>query len=551
MDRDIEWADVLVVGSGAAAMAAALTAAAGGLETVVLEKSAWLGGTSAMSGASTWVPANRHMREAGIADSEEEALTYLRAASPEGWAEEEDPLWQAYVKAAPRMLDFLEAETPLRFSPTEEADPLAEFPGGKTGGRNLSIEPLRTRVAGAFARRIRPTPIFHIFTYVEMTVAGTYHHPIKAVLALGPRLLWRWITGRRGQGTALIAGLTAGCLAHGARIELGARVVELETEPESGGVTGAVVKGAGGARRRFGARRGIVLATGGFEWNDALREKYFPGPTDWICSPRANEGDGQLLAERVGARLARMDQANIHPAVPTFYEGRLHGVPVAYHAEPHSIIVDRTGRRFVSELNYNLGEALDERDPATGEAVRLPAWLIADRRFLGRSLAFRWFAAKDKSWLRKAPSLDALAEATGLPAAALKDEIARFNRFCEAGKDTDFRRGESANERLRAGGDPRNSLKPILRPPFVAIPMNRVILGTKGGPRTNDQGQVLRPDGSVIAGLYCAGNAMANPFGTRSLGAGTTIGPGMTWGYICAQTMLRDNRSLGAERQGR
>jgi 3-oxosteroid 1-dehydrogenase len=111
--------------------------------------------------------------------------------------------------------------------------------------------------------------------------------------------------------------------------------------------------------------------------------------------------------------------------------------------------------------------------------------------------------------------------------------------------DNDFHRAESANERLRAEGDPRNSLKPILQPPFVAIPMNRVILGTKGGPRTNDQGQVLRPDGSVITGLYCAGNAMANPFGTRSLGAGTTIGPGMTWGYICAQAMLRENRSLG------
>ncbi|MBT5413279.1 MAG: FAD-binding protein, partial [Rhodospirillaceae bacterium] len=539
---------------GAAAMAAALTAAAGGLDVVVLEKSPWLGGTSAMSGASTWVPANHHMRAAGLEDSEADALAYLRAASPEGWAEEEDALWRAYVAAAPRMLEFLEAETPLRFRPTGEVDPLAEKPGGKTGGRNLSIEPLRKRVAGRFARRIRPTPIFHIFTYIEMTLAGTYHHPFKAVFALGPRLLWRWITGRRGQGTALIAGLTAGCLAHGCRIELDARAVELETDPETGGVAGVVVaSGAedGGTKRRFGARRGIVLATGGFEWNAALREKYFPGPTDWICSPRANEGDGQILAERAGARLARMDQANIHPAVPTVYEGKPHAAPVAYHAEPHSIIVDHSGRRFVSELDYNFGEALDKRDPATGEPLHLPAWLIADRRFLTHSLPFRWFAAKDRTWMRRAPNLDALAEAAGLPAEALKDEVARFNRFCEEGADKDFRRGESLFERARSGGDPRTSLKPILRPPFVAVPMNRVILGTKGGARTNDQGQVLRPDGSVIAGLYCAGNTMANPFGTRNLGSGTTIGPGMTWGYICAHAMLRDNRQLGGEGQGR
>ena len=542
---EIEWADVLVVGSGAAAMAAALTASSNGLDVVVLEKSPWLGGTSAMSGASTWIPANRHARAAGPQDSEEEALTYLRAASPDGWAEEEDPLWQAFVSAAPRLLDLLEAETPLRFTPTKEADPFAEMPGGKRGGRNLSIEPVRKSVAGPFARRIRPTPIFHIFTYVEMTISGSYHHPIRTVLSLGPRLLWRWITGRRGQGTALIAGLTAGCLAHGCRIELDARVVDLATDPDTGGVMGATVEGADGRRRRLGARRGVVLATGGFEWNRALREKHFPGPTDRLCSPRANEGDGQILAERVGARLAHMDQANIHPAVPTIYEGKLHGLPVAWHTEPHSIIVDRNGRRFVSELDYNIGEALDERDPATGEPIRLPAWLIADRRFMTRSLPFRWFASKDKSWVRRAPSLDALAEITGLPAEALKDEIARFNGFCAAGADKDFHRAESANERLRAEGDPRNSLKPILQPPFVAVPMNRVILGTKGGPRTNDQGQVLRPDGSVIAGLYCAGNAMANPFGTRSLGAGTTIGPGMTWGYICAQAMLRENRSLG------
>jgi 3-oxosteroid 1-dehydrogenase len=247
------------------------------------------------------------------------------------------------------------------------------------------------------------------------------------------------------------------------------------------------------------------------------------------------------MAAAAGARLDRMDQANVHPALPTRYHGKPHGLPMVFQAEPHSIVVNRYGQRFVSENDFNIGGALDQRDPKTGEPLHLPAHVVGDHRFLGRSLPFRWYASYEKNWVIKARTLDELAVKINVPADALKATVERFNSMCDQGRDIDFHRGESSWENYKAHG-PEGRLGRIDKPPYIAMSMNRSILGTKGGARTNEYGQVLREDGSIIAGLYAAGLAMANPLGTRSVGAGTTIGPNMTWGYICAETMLRQNR---------
>src|SRR5262249_37395181 len=233
--------DVLVVGSGSAALSAALTAAQGGLSVTLLEKTELIGGTSAMSGAGTWIPANHHARAVGLADSPEEALTYLRAASPEGWQASEDELWQAFVATAPRLLAFLEQETKLRFALTREPDPLAERPGGKTVGRMLSPLPLSRRLVGPYAAKLRRSTKTHFLTYHEMFVGDAYHQPIRTALRLAPKLFWRLVTGQRGQGSALITGLLEACLRRGCRIELGARAVEFVLEPE-GRVAGVVVE---------------------------------------------------------------------------------------------------------------------------------------------------------------------------------------------------------------------------------------------------------------------------------------------------------------------
>ncbi|WP_256751694.1 FAD-dependent oxidoreductase [Mesorhizobium sp. Mes31] len=530
--------DVVVIGSGSAACSAALRAAKGGLKVLVIEKSEWLGGTSAMSGAGVWIPANHVAAEAGIADSREDALTYLRAVAPEGWKLKEDTLWCAFVKAAPDMLRFLSGNTPLDFRLINEPDPFTEAPGGKLYGRMVSPRPLSRRILGRFARSLRRSTLPHSFTYQEIVDLDVYHHPIRAGFKVWPRLLWRWLTNSGGQGTALMTGLIRGCLDAGVTFRLGTRAVTLLQDPDSR-ITGAEVESEG-RRTKIVARRGVVIATGGFEWDAEMRGHHFPGAFDRIGSPRGNEGDGQKLAASVGAQLDRMDQANVYPCLPTRYQGKPHGLPMTFQAEPHSIVVNRGGKRFVSENAFNIGEAIDARGP-DGVPVNLPCYLIGDHRFLKTSLPFRWYASYERDWVQKADTITGLAAKLGLPAAALEETIARWNGFCAKGHDADFHRGENGWEDYKAHG-PENRLKPIDKPPYVGMTINRSILGTKGGARTNERAQVLRPDGSIIPGLYAAGLAMANPIGTRAVGAGTTLGPNMTWGYIAAETILHQNR---------
>jgi 3-oxosteroid 1-dehydrogenase len=535
--------DVLVLGSGAAGLVAALAAARQGRRVTVLEKTGWLGGTSAMSGAGTWIPASHHATAAGIADSVEEALTYLRAAAPQGWAESEAPLWEAFLRAAPEMLRFVEAETPLRFALTPEPDPLRHLPGAKPRGRMMSPLPLSRWRAGRHALRIRRSTIPEIFTYHEAVTTDLYHKPYRTALELWPRLLWRLLSNTRGKGTALITGLLRGCLDAGVTILTDAEALAL-TQDETGAVTGARVRRAG-REEAWVAHCGVVLATGGFEWDAGMMARHFPGPLDYRGSPSAHTGDGQRMAAEAGAALARMDQATFTPSVPTRYEGRLLAQPVPFHTEPYAMLVNRHGRRFTNELTFNIGEVLDRRDPATGEPVHLPAWVITDSRMLAEVPPVRWAAKADPAWLRQAGSIAALAAQIGVPEAALAESVARFNAAAEAGEDTEF--GRPARADAASAGDKRRraGIKPILQAPFLAMPFSRSILGTKGGARTNAHAEVLRPDGSVIPGLFAVGLAMANPIGTRNVGTGTTIGPNMSWGYIAGLRVARRNAGGG------
>ena len=532
-----ETFDVIVIGSGAAGMTCALTAADGGLKVLVVEKSHLVGGTSAMSGAGTWVPANHLAAAEGIEDSPQEALTYFDNALGQGVANSYRPLWKALCDNAGPMLQLVEAQTPLTFAITPEPDPI-DVPGAKRRGRMVSPLALPRRHAGPFARLMRRSTLPHLFTYHEMFSPNPWGRPFHTLWKMGPELLRRLLTNTGGQGSALMAGLFGGAIAKGVEIRTSQTVTALLTE--DGHVHGIrLVDGT-----TISARQGVLISTGGFEWDRERYLKHFPGKTDWLCTPDTNTGGGLALAEAVGAAIDRMEEANVHPALPTRYERRAHGMPVAWHVGPHGIIVNDKAERFVSEYDYNLGEALNRRD-ADGNTTNQPAWVICDRCFLYRSLPFAWYAKRARGWVRKAPTLEALARIIELDPTALVKTVSRFNQYCADNHDPEFQRGEPMWERFRSGGwkdgEKNGALGGIGSGPYYAMPVNRSILGTKGGPKTDAEGRVLSTTGAVIGGLYAAGNAMANPIGTRSLGAGTTIGPHMTMGYICAQSMLAAN----------
>lgn len=527
---DTGW-DVIVVGSGAAGLAAALAASVDGAKVLVLEKSKVLGGTTAMSSAGTWVPANHHMLAAGIADSAEETLTYLRATAPPGWAKDEDELWQALAEESAPMLRFLEDKTPLRFELVNHPDFYVEAPGGKLFGRMVSPTLISRYRLGRWWNKVRPSVKPQYFTYKEM-IGGILKDPWRTVFRMGPSLAWRFIAGKVGLGNGLVVGLTRGCLDHGCEIMVNADVKHLL---QDGGVVTGIEAVIDGTRRTLRARKGIVLATGGFDWAPDYMPEHFPG-MELIGAPRSNTGDGQRMAAEVGASLERMDQANIAPVTFTTYEGHRHAQPLYDIYAPHCILVDRTARRFVSEGSPALGSALDERG-ADGKPKHLPAWRIFDSRY--KHTLGMHYASKDKSFVRSAPTLEALAAKIDLDPATLRATVERFNGWSKEGVDREFHRGETAWERYYTGD---RALGTLEQAPFFAAPFLYSSLGTKGGARTNRHGEVLRPDKSVIAGLYCAGIAMANPIGTKAVGAGTTIGPCLTSGYIAGKSIARRNR---------
>jgi 3-oxosteroid 1-dehydrogenase len=235
-----------------------------------------------------------------------------------------------------------------------------------------------------------------------------------------------------------------------------------------------------------------------------------------------------------------MDQATLTPSIPTRLWGMLLARPVPFHTEPNAILVNRHGLRFVNELRFSIGEAIDQRD-ADGQPRHLPCWVITDARFLDRLPPARWSARDDPGWMRRAGSIAELARQIGLDPATLAATVARYNEAAAAGRDAEFGRPAAADAAATGDKRRRGGLEAITTPPFLAMPFNRSILGTKGGPRTNEKAEVLRPDGSVIPGLFAAGGSSANPIGTRGVGTGTTIGPYMTFGYVAGLSLARRN----------
>src|SRR5216683_850243 len=546
MTTDQAEFDIVVVGSGGAGMTAALAAARRGLRVVVVEKTGHFGGSTARSGGGIWAPGNEVLRKAGVRDTPEQAGAYLAHVAGDGVSPERQ---RALLEYGPAMLDFVRAHTPLEFAWVPGySDYYPEAPGGLAAGRSVEPVPLDARVLGTELALLNP-PYLPAPAGVTITQAdyrwltlGTRHpRALLASARVAGRMARSRLLRRRtlSLGQALAAGLRAGLLTKDVPVWLNTPMTGLLVE--DGRATGVrVIRGGQPALIR--ARRGVLLAAGGFERNKEMRKLYQRQPigTEWTTGSAGNTGDAIAAGQAAGAALDLMDDAWWGPSIP------LSGGPFFCLAErslPGCILVNGAGQRFVNESAPYVDAVHAMYDHHTPESPHIPAWLIIDQRYRNsyvfaglpprRPLPRRWYAA---GAVFRAPGLAGLAGQIGIDAGALAKTVTRFNEFADAGKDEDFGRGDSAYDRYY--GDPRRrpnpNLAPLTRAPFYAVKIVPGDLGTKGGLRTDERARVLRADGTEIAGLYAAGNTSAAVMGHSYAGAGATIGPAMTFGYIAA-----------------
>ena len=544
--------DIVVAGSGAAGMTAALTAARRGSTVVVLEKAGSFGGSTARSGGGIWAPGNTVLRRAGVADTPELARAYLaRVAGQDVPAELRDAL----LAHCPAMLDLVLAATPLRLAWVPGyADYYPEAPGGLASGRSIEPAPFDGSVLGGELARLNrpylPVPDGVAVTQAEyrwLTLGPRHPRAMLAGVKVAGRVARTRLLGHRmlSLGQALAAGLRAGLLDSGVPVWLDSPLTDLVV---TGGRVTGVLAVRHGQPVLIRARRGVLIATGGFERNEAMRRQYQRAPigTDWTTGGTGNTGDGIEAGQRLGAATGLMDDAWWGPSIP------LSGGPYFCLAErslPGCVMVNGAGRRFVNESAPYVDAVHAMYEGNTADNPHIPAWLVFNQRYRDRyvfaglpprrPLPRRWYAA---GAVFRAPDLGKLAAAIGVDPDGLAQTVARFNEFARAGRDEDFRRGDSAYDRYY--GDPRvrpnPNLAPLASAPFYAAKIVPGDLGTKGGLRTDARARVLRPDGTPIPGLYAAGNASASVMGHSYAGAGATIGPAMTFGYIAALDLTPD-----------
>lgn len=530
-------ADVVVVGGGVAGLCAAIAAHDAGARTVLLESSALLGGTASWSGGAVWIPMNHCMSRAGRPDSREAALKYMQACAQ---GESPSALLDAYLDEGPAVVEFLEAATPLHFEVGTMPDYYDKYPGAVHGpGESRSIAPsiFDTNRLGARRGLLRRSPYGTIpFSFAEFERFHAILHPERIDV---PLMMQRLEEGYVGWGEALSAGLLAAVLERDIEVRINSRVRSLLID---GRVTGVRVD-AGDSSYELQARGGVVLCTGGFEWDAKLVAEQFG--VSWTASTvETNQGDGWRMAEQAGARLANQGVCWGWPTYLIPGEERTPGLPLVRttlveRGLPHSIIVDRHGVRFVDESApyHRILKVLLERD-AHGSR-HLPAWQILDQQFLDKYPFGPVMPGQPApEWMRRFDSLPQLAEALGIAAEPLARTVAQFNEAALQGRDVQFGRGESAYARFFADPDnsPNPSLGGIARPPFYAVEVLPSTIGTCAGPQIDTRGRVLGSGGTPVTGLFAAGNAAAAISGPAYFGPGGTIGPAMVFGVLAGRT---------------
>jgi 3-oxosteroid 1-dehydrogenase len=567
------WVDVLVIGSGGGGMTAALAAHAAGLDTLVVEKGSQFGGSTALSGGGIWVPGAPSQKREGYAPDPEGVKDYLRQIT-DGLVSDERI--SAYVANAPEMMEFLEKTSrwcEFVWKPGY-ADYYPELPGGSELGSTINVPPIDLRVLGdEEANLLKPVALapkgiwlgpkdLRLFYQVRQNWRG------KAVLV---KLLWRkfraHVFGDRiaAIGQSLAARLRLAMKEQDIPLWLDAPMTELITDVD-GAVVGAVVERSGEAQR-IGARRGVILATGGFDHDMTWRREHLPElEHDWSFGNPLATGDGIRAGEKVGASTDLLDEAWWFPAM-CWPDGRLQFM-LNERMMPSQFVVNGAGKRFINEAAPYMDFAHAMIAGQRGGISHIPCWLITDMRSFhryvvgghlpipkvpgapvptGRTVPQSWL---DSGVVRSARTIDELAGRIGVPPAELRRTAERFNELARKGHDDDFNRGDSVYDNYY--GDPtlpNPNLYPLTTPPYLAFQIILGDLGTSGGLRTDEHARVLRSDDTVIEGLYAVGNTSAAVMGRSYAGAGATIGPAMTFGYIAARHLVghRRNRDISTD----
>lgn len=560
-DMDV---DVLVVGSGAGALVAALRAAKAGAGVLIAEKGKLWGGTSATSGGGIWIPGSHLAAAAGHPDDLDEAFAYVRRLTAPNVADEQI---HAFIDNAHRMLAWIEREADVQYAALPYPDYYPETKGSREGYRTHLLPgsvDARSLSRDAFDTMQRASPAASLWGRINWKLDETnivLFRPRGWMKTVAKVMGGYWLDvpqrlrsprdRRLTLGTALLGQLRKAIDATGTPLWLESPLVSLIEE--QGRIAGAVIRHEG-RDIRVGARQGVVLAAGGFERNPALRAEHLPSSSQPEASGSQvnNEGDALVAAQQVGAAVRNLDSAWWAPVfrVPGEDRARLSTVE---RALPYSIIVNQAGQRYANEaLSYHrFGEAMMARHkPGAGTD---PSWLIFDSRYRSRypagpvipGMLDAMLPADVRKILHKASTIAELAALTKLTPSVLEATVARFNTLVAKGRDEDFGRGDAAYDRLY--GDPRVSPNPSLgsveKPPFYAMPLHLGDIGTNGGLVTDGRGRVLREDGGTIPGLYAVGNLAASVMGYSYPGAGATLGPAMTFGWLAAADAVRINEA--------
>ena len=560
--------DVLVIGSGCGGLTAALTAdISNPAKVLVIEKSHLIGGTSATSGGVIWIPDNHLGKEKGAQDSISEAKDYLKATIPAD--EFNEPLIDAYLDQGPKMVKFMQDHTDARYTSLEHyPDYFQDAPGVKLGNRALEPLPVSADVLGDDVDNLHPsgpqTIVFgrygvnfeesHAFTTQS---PGWFRLFAKIFLTYWLDFSWR-IKRKRSRrlafGAASVTRLFASIKKRNIPIWRSAELKEFILRDNK--VIGAVIQ-KDGRLIKVQARRGVIVASGGFGQNQEMREKYLPKPTnsDWGCEPKTNTGDPIKAAEAIGAQLKFMDKAWWVTTVkaPNEEFPRLSEVEKSL---PGNYTVNKSGKRFANESQNYLTFMLEVLDKEKKGESCAPMYMIFDANHrknypVGPLMPGKFFPDKlvkiiHRDWfgsdfLTTANTIEELAIQTGIDSEALQSTVERVNNFSATGKDLDFQRGD--NERDRFSGDPsllNPCLGPVDKAPFYAMRIDPGEFATCGGMAINEYGQVLNNDNQAIAGLYATGNCTPALLTTYP-GPGATIGPAMTFGFIAGKHISGSN----------